>query len=309
MIVTNAPAGAEVYLDNTPAGFVHPDGSLVLPALGLGTHTITLKKDTFKPLTREFTITAGQQIDLDGTMQPIAGTLQVKLSPAEVTATLSWRRESDGVSQPFTGNSISLPEGTYTIQGRAPDYEGARTTARIVAGRNAVAVLTFKKSGRKDQGKVFSLADVEKTGGWTVENKVLTRIGGNYAMLPIGSSPGTYSFTAMMLKGKRLDWVIGFVDGKNNVTYELNSDKLERTAYIDGKKYNVKPPLKVKVDAWIQITVEVTQNSIVTSIQQEDNNYPAIDKFSDPKINLLQGKFGFRVPGKDRLAVGAFTFK
>jgi hypothetical protein len=65
----------------------------------------------------------------------------------------------------------------------------------------------------------------------------------------------------------------------------------------------------VKVDAWIQITVEVTQNSIVTSIQQEDNNYPAIDKFSDPKINLLQGKFGFRVPGKDRLAVGAFTFK
>jgi hypothetical protein len=54
------------------------------------------------------------------------------------------------------------------------------------------------------------------------------------------------------------------------------------------------------------VTVEMTPASIVSSIKQESNNFPQIDKFLDPKTKLMQGKFGFRVPGKDKLAVGTF---
>lgn len=125
----------------------------------------------------------------------------------------------------------------------------------------------------------------------------------------MGSGAGTYMFTAMMPKGKRLDWVVSFADAKNNVTYELNDDHLERTEYVEGKKQNVaKPRLRVKLDQWVQITIEVTSNSIVTSIKQESNNFPAIDKFTGQDENFLKGHFGFRVPGKDRLAVGNFAF-
>jgi hypothetical protein len=79
--------------------------------------------------------------------------------------------------------------------------------------------------------------------------------------------------------------------------------------YVDGKRQNqVKPKLRVKLDQWVQVTVEVTGNSIVTSIVQEGNKFPEIDKFTEPKTNLSKGRFGFRVPGKDKLAVGSFSF-
>ena len=152
------------------------------------------------------------------------------------------------------------------------------------------------------------MSDIERAGGWTKESNILMRTGGNYVLLPLASGPGTYSFTAMMQKGKRLDWVLAFADSKNHIAYELNDDHLERMEFVDGKKQNqAKPKLRVKLDAWVQVTVEVTANAIVTSIVQEGNKYPEIDRFQNPKSGT-KGKFGFRVPGKDKLAVGAFAF-
>jgi hypothetical protein len=146
-------------------------------------------------------------------------------------------------------------------------------------------------------------------GGWAKDNGVLLRTGGNYVLLPVGSAPGTYSFTAMMQKGKRLDWVLAFTDTKNHIAYELNDDHLDRMEWVEGKRQNqAKPKLRVKLDQWIQVTIEVTANAIVTSIVQEGNKYPQIDRFENPKSGALNGKFGFRVPGKDKLAVGAFAF-
>ena len=53
--------------------------------------------------------------------------------------------------------------------------------------------------GTAESPRTFSLSDVEKAGGWTKENNILMRTGGNYVVLPVGSAPGTYSFTAMFL--------------------------------------------------------------------------------------------------------------
>jgi hypothetical protein len=58
----------------------------------------------------------------------------------------------------------------------------------------------------------------------------------------------------------------------------------------------------------------VTDTAIVTSVQQEANRFPAIDRLARdgpslvPTTSFLRGRFGFRVPGKDRLAVNSFTF-
>jgi hypothetical protein len=183
----------------------------------------------------------------------------------------------------------------------------------VVAGRDAAAVLIFKKAtrggGATSEGpRSFSLNEVEKAGGWTKENNILMRTGGNYVILPVGGAPGTYAFTAMMQKGKRLDWVLAFNDTKNHIAYELNDYRLDRMEFVDGKKLNqAKPKLRVKLDQWIQVTIEVTATAIVTSIKQEGNNFPDIDRFENPKSGL-KGKFGFRVPGKDKLAVGGFAF-
>jgi hypothetical protein len=272
-----------------------------------------VKKDSYKPLTREINIVAGQQVEVDATLQLLTGTVKLSIAPADVSASFAWRREGEETAQAFSGTNVTLPEGSYTIMGHATDYEDAKTTTKVVAGREAAAVLIFKKIVKSTKAgepiKVLSLVDVEKTGGWAKESNVLVRTGGNYVLLSGGSGAGTYTFAAMMPKGKRLDWVVSYADPKNYIAYELNDDRLDRMEYVEGKKQNqVKPKLRVRLDQWVQVTVEVTGNSIVTSIQQDSNNFPAVDKFTAPKTNLLQGRFGFRVPNKDKLALASFSF-
>ena len=93
----------------------------------------------------------------------------------------------------------------------------------------------------------FTLAEVEKSGGWESENGSLTRTGGNIVVLPVGQAAGSYAFTAMMQKGKHLDWMVNYIDAKNYVSYELSSDTLSRTEYGDGQKQNaVKSKLQVE---------------------------------------------------------------
>jgi hypothetical protein len=318
LVVQKAPAGAEVSLDGASVGNVHADGTFSLNDLKPGNHTVVIKKDSFKPVTRQISVAAGQQLDVDGTLQALAGTVKVSIAPAEIAAALSWKRDGEDNIQTFTDNPLSLPEGSYTIIGRAPGYEEARTQAKITGGHAAAAALVFRKivATRAEPVKLsHGLADVEKAGGWAHENGVLVRTGGNNIVLPIAPAAGTYTFLATMPKGKRLEWLVNYVDAKNYVIYELNDDHLERAEYIDGKKLNTaKPRLRVKLDQWIQVTVEVTDTAIVTSVQQEANRFPAIERLARdgpslvPTTSFLRGRFGFRVPGKDRLAVNSFTF-
>src|SRR5205823_5225389 len=156
------------------------------------------------PLTREINVVAGQQMEVDGALQIVSGTLRVTLAPADAPATLGWRREGEETTTPFTGTTVTLPEGSYIILGHAPDFEDAKASTKVVAGRESAVVLVFKKTNGKktaEAPKGATQADIEKAGGWTREGNVLVRTGGNVIVLPIGSSPGTYSFAAMMPKG------------------------------------------------------------------------------------------------------------
>jgi hypothetical protein len=313
VMVQKAPAGAEVLIDGTPAGVVHDDGTLSLAALTPGSHTFTVRKEHYKPFVKQVNVVAGQPAELEAALESAAGTVKITIAPGDVRPALSWKREGEERSQTFNENPLTLDEGTYTIMGQAAEYEDARTTVKVAAGHQAAAVLIFKKIVAAKKAPVvhtFGLAEVEKVGGWTNEAGHLVRTGGNVIVLPVGQSAGTYAFTAMMQKGKRLDWIIDYVDAKNNVSYELSSDNLSRTEYVDGRKVNsVKSKVQVKLDQWIQVTVEVAGNSIVTNIQQQ-----AVDQFTrsgpslEPAMNFTRGKFAFRVPGKDRLAVSAFSF-
>jgi len=241
------------------------------------------------------------------------------MAPADVQATLSWKRDGEETSQTFTDNPLTLPEGSYTISGHAPDFEDAHTSVKVSAGRPAPAVLVFRKIVTKKAEPVkqgLSLADLEKTGGWSRESGALTRLGGNVVVLQSVPGAGTWSFHGLMRKGKHLVWVVNYEDARDYVVYELSEDKLERTEFVDGRKQsNARHKVKVKLDQWIQVTVGVTQNAIVVqNIQQDANRFPDVDRLTmeevslKPKRSFLQGHFGFRIPSRDRLAIGAFTF-
>jgi hypothetical protein len=308
MLVRRAPAGAEISVDGSAIGTVGPDGTLALDQIKPGNHMLTVKKESYRPLTLEITVVAGQPMHIDAPLQVLTGTVRVTIRPPGVQPVMAWRRQGEEGEHPFNGTTLSLTEGTYTILGHAKGYEDARATVEVVAGQNYAATLNFKAVAQGGP-RTFLLSDVEKAGGWFSESNVLVRTGGNYVLLPVGTVPGTYSFTAMMMKGKHLDWVLAFIDTKNHVAYELSEDRLDRMEFVEGKKQNqAKRDLKVKMGQWIQVTVGVTANSIVISIQQEDNNYPEVDRFENLNGGFLNGNFGFRVLGKDRLVLGAFAF-
>jgi hypothetical protein len=192
--------------------------------------------------------------------------------PADLAAALGGGAKARG-HQAFTDDPLT--PGKDTIIGRAPGYEEARVP-QITAGHSAAAVLTFRKiaAPRVEPAKPnVSVADVEKVGGWTRENGVLTRTGGNNIVLAVAPAAGTYTFRAMMPKGKRLQWLVNFVDAKNHVVYELSDDRLERAQYIDGKKLNkAKAPAGETTSGSSNRRSDGSASSIAC---REANRYPA----------------------------------
>jgi hypothetical protein len=340
VLVSHAPAGADVVMDGAPAGTVHSDGTLTLATLTPGEHTLTIKKGRY--MTKNvFMAVAGRQANVDGGLRP-AGTIKITIVPPDVPATLSWRLESSSytysrgpdwwATQQITEpHQLVVPEGTYTIVGHAPGHQDAQTTAKVTDGQVVNAVLIFSKivAEKKEPVKpravgleepvkpvkprTVGLEELEKAGGWARENGSMARIGGNIVVLPSTSGAGSYSFQALMMKGKRLEWVVNFVDARNYVGWEVSDDHIERYELVDGRKLNTAwPKLPVKLDQWIQVTIDVTANAISVTVKQDANN--ASDRIAregpslTPGQSFTRGRFGFRVPGKDKLVVGTFSF-
>jgi tetratricopeptide (TPR) repeat protein len=316
VLISHAPAGADVTVDGAPAGRIRADGTLQIRDLKAGAHSIAIKKESFKPVTREVTVTAGRQSDVEGALQAANGTIKITMVPQDVQATVTWKREGEDATQPVAENPLPLPEGTYTIIGRAPDHEEARTTAKVTAGHAVNAVLIFKRIvvEKKEPVHPRSVGSEELgKAGFANENGSMARIGGNIVILPATGGPGAYTFQALMTKGKRLEWVADYADARNYIGWELNDDHLERYEMVDNKKTNTaKPKLRVKLDQWIQVTLEVTPTLITVTIKQDAGSWSDRISREGPSLNagqsLARGRFGFRIPGKDKLVVGTFAF-
>ena len=90
------------------------------------------------------TIGVDEQI-IDAGLQPLTGTVKLSFLPQEAQPAFAWRVEGEQTIHPFSGTSVALPEGTYTILGYDHDHGDAQETLKVVAGEVAVVVLIFKK--------------------------------------------------------------------------------------------------------------------------------------------------------------------
>ena len=82
---------------------------------------------------------------IDVGLQPLTGTVKLSFLPQEAQPAFAWRVEGEQTIHPFSGSSVALPEGTYTILGYDHDHGDAQETLKVVAGEVAVVVLIFKK--------------------------------------------------------------------------------------------------------------------------------------------------------------------
>ncbi len=315
LAVHHAPPNTEVWIDGARAGTAGSDGEFSLSSVEPGRHTVSLRQDRFKPLQTDVTLAAGKTVDLQGALESTLGTLKVDISPAGLDAHLRIRREGESQDREVSGSSLSLPEGSYTITGSAPQYQNAVSTVHVTANAVSTARVEFTRkietapaavAQTPPSAPVFGLDDWMKAGGWTRQNNMIVHAGGDNVLAPPILTQGTtIRFTAVILKGKRLEWVLAFRDNKNYLFFQVDDKNLTRYEVVNGDKASqVKVPHKLDRKQPMSFTINVTPTAVVHSVQQ-GGQWVILDNWSILG-SLVHGKFGFHIPSGDEIGLTDF---
>jgi hypothetical protein len=109
--------------------------------------------------------------------------------------------------------------------------------------------------------------------------------------------------------GRRLEWVVNYVDDNNYELFQMGKDNLFRIQVRGGKKSKaVKVRHPVDQGRFFQIRIEVTKDAIVHRALHNDA-WTIIDRWTGSDGDFSQGKFGFHVPARDEVALRSFTFR
>ena len=314
LAVHHAPPNAEVWIDGARVGAVRSDGEFSLSTLEPGRHAVSLRHDGFKPLQTDVTLSSGKALDLQGALESSLGTLKVEISPAGLDAHLRIRREGDSQDRDVSGSSLNLPEGSYTVTGSAPQYQNAAATVHVAANAVSTARLEFTQkveaappaiAKTPPSIPVFGPDDWVKDGGWTRQNNMIVHEGGDFVLATPNLTQGTIRFTAVILKGKRIEWVLAFRDNKNYLFFQVDDKNLTRYEVVNGAKASqVKIPHKLDRKQPMSFTISLTPAAVIHSVQQ-GGQWVILDNWSVLGA-LVHGKFGFHIPSGDEIGLTDF---
>jgi len=307
--VRNGTPGAEVAVDGAAVGSIGADGTFTLARLDPpGRHTVVVRKESHQPRQYDQEFPAGVTVELEGSLETAVGTLRIEASPLETRVTL--RRDGESAERTLSGTTVEVPEGSYRVTGSAAGHTGDSVTVRVTAGRTATATLALKRveTPKPAPQTVLTLADWEKTGGWTREGTLLWRRGGNVVVAPLAPMPGTYIFTILLQRGARLEWLLNYKDDRNHVQYQLDRNNFSRVEVAEGRRSApARTPHQVDRDGYISIQIDVSREAILHRIQRE-GQWQFLDEFRKPGADMLAGPFALRIGGRDQIGLSDFRF-
>jgi hypothetical protein len=144
-------------------------------------------------------------------------------------------------------------------------------------------------------------------GAWKHEGESFTRKGGDFVLYGDVHTSGTFGFSAMLIKGKLLQWVLNFSDPKNYVLFQMDDDNFYRTVIRNGEKTDqIIVPDKGDKKSFRTIQIRVSATELVHQIKH-DESWTVLDRWTQRGANLSLGKFGFYIPGNDQVAVSSFA--
>jgi serine/threonine-protein kinase len=309
--IRNAAPGTEVWLDGNRIGTVRLDNSFSSD-VDAGKHTISLKNERYKPIQSDQVFVAGKTVEMEGKLEGLLGVLKIDVNPPGKVVHVRLRRDAATQDREITETTLNLPEGTYIITGSAPQYQDSTTSSQVTANHTTTASLVLKPLKKAiatkpapEKQRGFALADWDKAGGWTREGATLIRHGGEYVLAPVPFAPGTVAFTALVRRGKRLEWVLHFHDPKNQYLFQIDDKNFTHVELLNGKRLEeVKVPHGVNRKDFISMAIVLTPNSIQHRILQ-NREWHVIDTWERPGA-VLQGSFGFHIPSRDEIALSDF---
>ena len=309
LVVLDGLEGTEVLLDGERLGHVSADGSFAAAELKPGRRTVVLRNEGYEAKSIERDFPSGGTVRIAGALSQTFGTLRLDVTPGEADVKMTLRREGKTDVRTFSEKSLDLPPGTYTVTASLPGFSTSVTTARVDAGRTKTVKLVLQREQTREPPKPsLALEDWDKSGGWVREGDVLVRRGGKFALAPVKPGAGTYTFTAILKKGRRLEWVLNYLDDNNYLLFQLGKDYFHRIQIAEGdrtKPLRFRHPLRR--NEFLTVRISVTSDSIVQQAKQ-NGEWVLLDEWKYTNAGFDGGRFGFHVPGRDQIALSFSSF-
>lgn len=296
--IRGGPPGAQVLIDDKPVGALLPDGSLLLPSINPGQHTIVFRKDRFEPRRVVKNFVAGQETVITGpdvAMQQSTGVLRITFSPPEAVVTLA--KAGEGPIKATSGQSLVLAPGSYTIVARMGEISTTKTV-EVVAGQTTGIDLPFAPNG---------MSKWDDPSSWKPEQNAYVHRGGGFVLYGVSPTSGAFSFSVELQKGKRLQWFLNYTSPRDYVLFQMDENNFYRSVFRnDQESEQAKIPHKIQKKAFQTMRIRVTPSEIVHEIKDGDTWF-TLDRFASPGPDLSVGRFGFNLPGKDQVAIMNFN--
>jgi hypothetical protein len=298
LTVQGGVPGTSVLVDQTPVGNIQPDGTLSVSTVSPGDHTVELRKDRFKPRQFKKHFVAGAPISLaaaDAALEAAPTELKIIFAPADASVAIV---KGDFLKVVSSGVALNLAPGTYTLTARTADRFTRSSTFDVIAGQSKTLDLSLAPSG---------MSKWDDPASWKHEGDSFTRKGGDFVLYGAAPASGTFAFSAMLTKGRLLQWVLNYTDPKNYVLFQMDDNNFYRSVIHNGQKTDeIIVPHKGEKKSFRTLQVRVSSTEIIHEIKQGDR-WTVLDRWTQPGVNLGQGKFGFYIPGNDQIAVSSFA--
>ncbi len=290
--------GTAVLIDQAPVGTVQPDGTLTVATVNQGDHIVELRKDRFKPRQIKKSFVVGTAVSLaaaDVALETAPAELKITFTPVDAQVTLGKAGETP--VRIVSGAALNLSAGSYTLTVKTVDNITRSSTVEVVAGQSRSLDLSLGPIG---------MSKWDDPESWKPENGAFVHKGGDFVMYNLSPTSGTFVFSAMLTKGKRLQWMLNCVDANNYVLFQMDENNFYRTVVRNGEKGDeIKVPHKGDKKSFRTFQIRVGANEITHLIRQGEN-WVVLERWAQPGSNLTLGRFGFYIPGNDQVVLSSF---
>jgi hypothetical protein len=299
LTIQGGTAGTSVLVDQALVGTIQPDGTLSVSTVNPGDHTVELRREQFKQRQFKKHFIAGGAISLvaaDAALEAASSELKINFAPADAKVVIA----KTGVlpTMVSSGVPLNLAAGTYTLTARNADGFTRYSTLEVVAGQSKTLDLSLAANG---------MSKWEGQGDWKHEGDTFIRKGGDFVLYGAVPASGTFILSAMATKGHLLQWVVDYTDPKNYVLFQMDENGFYRAVIRNGvKTYEFKVADKGDKKSFRELRIRVSPTEIVHQIKHGDR-WTALDRWTQPGVNLGAGKFGFYIPGNDEVALSGFA--
>jgi serine/threonine protein kinase len=154
---------------------------------------------------------------------------------------------------------------------------------------------------------VRGMADWEKPDEWFSEAGWLVHKGGNFVLFGPTGQAGTFSFSAVVMKGKRLQWLVNYQDPRNHELFQIEKRQFLAKDVVNGSARDRSKVATESNPAFLQLSIAVTPHQVTTNIH-EGQGWRLVDTWTAQDRDFTQGKFGFLIPGSDQIGLANFQF-